>query len=314
MQCKNSETLKRSICVRGRYAPMHLDMFSQLVGQDSKITRSTKVRGPNQGVPEMKSVPLFCLVLAATLAARISPCWAQADLTLPGGATGSNVFCLQAGELSSGAFATTFFQTGGSNWEERSGGDTFKLEESSRDALMVELEDPTRSISLQMDFVAKLIREKPSNGKTWSDRNVILNATDKAASGDCVAYAKRRTASSKMPESSKGGTTVQFITIAPSTDFMIDPGTELTATAGPPCPGFPGYFLCPNKFNCAPAGGVCCPGAGACSAGTFCDLFIANNCIVPGNPRFCPGTGNIQTGISLHCPPGKVCIAGNLCN
>jgi hypothetical protein len=100
--------------------------------------------------------------------------------------------------------------------------------------------------------------------------------------------------------------------VPPKMLVIITPGTKYTAVQGPPCPGHPGFFLCPNKFACAPAGGVCC-GAGACNAGTYCDKFARNSCIGPGNPRFCAGSGNVQTGVALHCPIGKSCVGGNRC-
>jgi hypothetical protein len=104
----------------------------------------------------------------------------------------------------------------------------------------------------------------------------------------------------------------QALAILPKLLAALEGGTKLTATQGPPCPGHPGFFLCPNKFSCAPQGGVCCT-VGSCNAGTYCDKFVKNFCIGPGNPRFCAGTGNQKTGIALHCPPGKSCIAGPLC-
>ncbi len=263
----------------------------------------------------MTRMALFCVVLATAGAALTTQVRAQADLTVPGGATGEDVFCLQAGDLTSGAFVGTFLKTDKGGWEERTDEETFKLEEKNRDALMVELLDPDRKTSFQFDFVAKTIKDKSSkSGSAWTDRNVILNATDEAGSADCVAYATQDEDTGSSAGDAGPGTVVQYITIAPRTKFDIKPGTELTATSGPPCPGNPGFFLCPNKFNCAPVGGVCCPGAGTCNAGTFCDLFVKKNCIVPGNPRFCPGSGNVKTGLSLHCPPGKSCGNGNMCN
>jgi len=259
----------------------------------------------------------LCLLLLAALPAVMPlPVMAQTELTVLGGATGADVFCLQAGNPTTGTFVGTFLQTGPGAWEERSKAGTFKFEEKNRDDLMVELSDADRSTSFQFNFVARMVKDKSSKSKTatWTDRNVILNATDKATSDDCVAYATRSKDDDKSAGDPGPGTVVQYITIAPRTRLDIKPGTNLTATSGPPCPGNPGFFLCPNKFNCAPAGGVCCPGAGTCNAGTFCDLFVAKNCIVPGNPRFCPGTGNVKTGISLHCPPGKSCGNGNMCN
>jgi hypothetical protein len=93
---------------------------------------------------------------------------------------------------------------------------------------------------------------------------------------------------------------------------VIQPGTQFTATQGPACPGHPGFFLCPNKFSCAPLGGVCCT-VGGCGPGMFCDKFVRNHCIGAGNPRFCAGSGDQKSGIALHCPIGKTC-SGNLCS
>ena len=101
--------------------------------------------------------------------------------------------------------------------------------------------------------------------------------------------------------------------VPPGTKLDIPPGTQFTGVQGPPCPGQPGMFLCPNKFSCAPIGGVCCPGANSCNPGLFCDAFVQGACIAPGDARFCPGTGNRVTGTSLHCAPGLACIGGNQC-
>jgi hypothetical protein len=267
----------------------------------------------------MTRMALFTLLLGAAWGGLASHASAQVDVTLPGGATGEDVYCIQAGDLTTGAFIETFLQTGKGKWEQRSETDTFKLEETSRDALMVELLDPDRKTSFQFNFVDRNIKDKSQKSKDWIDRSFMLSASAKELADDCIAFSKPRDKAAGGSGSGGGkdsgpGTVVQYITIAPKTKLDIKPGTQLTATNGPPCPGNPGFFLCPNKFSCAPAGGVCCPGAGTCSAGTFCDLFVKGNCIVPGNPRFCPGSGNIKTGLSLHCPPGKSCGAGNLCN
>jgi hypothetical protein len=104
-----------------------------------------------------------------------------------------------------------------------------------------------------------------------------------------------------------------MVFIAPKTPLNVPPGTKFDAVTGPPCPGHPGFFVCPNKFSCAPIGGVCCSGAHACNAGLFCDHFIAGNCIRPGDPRFCPGTGDVATGIAVHCRPGLSCGPNNVC-
>jgi hypothetical protein len=267
----------------------------------------------------MKRRLLPLALLAAAFTVHATAGRAQTDLTVPGGATGANVFCLQAGDINSGAFVGTFLQTSPGAWEEHLKAGTFKLTERKRDDLMVELFDDSRSASVQFDFVNKTVKYKPSNSREASgkDRYYILNATDKAASEDCVSLASAGGASDKAAGAGggaggPGNTPVQMITIAPKTLIVIAPGTQLTATAGPPCPANPGFFLCPNKFSCAPLGGVCCP-VGSCNAGTFCDRFNSANCIVPGNPRFCAGTQNLRTGISLHCKPGRTCIAGNRC-
>jgi hypothetical protein len=263
-------------------------------------------------------------LLAAAFSLQATAGMAQ-DITVPGGATGANVFCIQAGDLTSGAFVGTFLQTGTGAWEERLKAGTFKLDEKKRDDLTVELYDNTRSASVQFDFVNKTIKYKPANPReNWRDRYYILNATDKPASTDCASLASLGGASNQAGGGggSKGGqgggsgrapsNPVQMMTVPPKTVLVIPPGTEFTALAGPPCPNQPGFFLCPNKFTCAPIGGVCCP-VGSCNAGTFCDFFIGGNCIVPGDPRFCPGTGNNLTGFSLHCDVGLTCVANNLC-
>ena len=61
---------------------------------------------------------LLALGLLAVIAAQ-STAIAQTDTTVPGGATGANVFCLQAGDMTSGAFVGSFLQTGQNAWEER---------------------------------------------------------------------------------------------------------------------------------------------------------------------------------------------------
>ena len=261
-------------------------------------------------------------LLAAALAVQTKAGMAQTDISVPGGATGANVFCLQAGDLNSGAFVGTYLQTGSGAWEERLKAGTFKLAERKRDDLTVELYDNTRSATVQFDFVNKTIKYKAASPTAnWQDRYYILNATDKAASTDCASLASLNGApGGGASKGGQGGSSgrptpnpMQMITIAPKTALAIPPGTEFTAVQGPACPNHPGFFLCPNKFTCAPIGGVCCPGAGSCNAGTFCDAFIVGNCIVPGDPRFCPGTGDVATGTSLHCDVGLTCIGGNLC-
>ena len=64
----------------------------------------------------MKSIVLFLMALATAGAVQTIPAMAQADLTVPGGATGADVFCLQAGDLTSGAFVGTFLKTDSGGW------------------------------------------------------------------------------------------------------------------------------------------------------------------------------------------------------
>jgi hypothetical protein len=124
-----------------------------------------------------------------------APAVAQTELTVLGGATGADVFCIQAGSPTTGAFTGTFLQTGKGVWEKRLKDGTVKFDEKSRDDLMVELFDSSHSASVQIDFVTKSIREKSSqSADTWTDGFVILNATNKAKSDDCVAAAARSAA------------------------------------------------------------------------------------------------------------------------
>lgn len=235
---------------------------------------------------------------------------AQVDLTvpIPGGATASTVFCLQAGELSSGGFTTTFSQVGTKTWEERAflKNDKFRFEETRRDDLMLELSDKSRGKQIIFDFTDKKVKEVLS-GIPGKDLFHILSATDNAASSECVALAARSGAPRPAAGGGGGGTSIVNVFVRPGTSLDIPPGSLLTATSGPPCPGNPGFFLCPNRFTCAPVGGVCCPGVGACNAGSFCDKFINAACIGTGSLRFCAGSGNPVTGKSLHCAPGKKC-------
>jgi hypothetical protein len=273
---------------------------------------------------------------------------AQTDTSVPGGATGANVYCLQAGDLTSGTFVGTFLQTGPGAWEERLRAGVFKLEERKRDDLMVELFDGQRSATVQFDFVNKTIKYKPANSTAASgtDRYHMLNATDQPSSEDCVSVASAGGPGDQAGAGGGGGSgpgagggggpggrggpggggggggggasgpgmsPVQTTSVPPRTIIVIPPGTQLTHVQGPPCPGNPGFFLCPNRFTCAPLGGVCCKGAHSCNGGTFCDVFVRGACIGPGSPRFCPGSGNVRAGMGLHCPVGKTCIGGNRC-
>ncbi len=270
-------------------------------------------------------------LLGAVFGAPSTAAMAQQQ-DIPGGATAKTVYCLQAGDLKSGAFVGTYLQTATGGWEERLKAGTFKLAERNRDDLIVELVDSGRSATVQFDFVNRTVKYKAGSG-SWTDRYYILNATDKAGSTDCAALANMSAAANEASPSggaggprgggggggggARGGGSpahpVNVFVVPPRTRLDIPPGTQFTATSGPPCPGAPGMFLCPNKFTCAPIGAVCCQGAGSCGPGLFCDLFVAGACIAPGDSRFCPGTGNTVAGTSLHCAPGLTCISNSQC-
>jgi hypothetical protein len=257
-------------------------------------------------------------LVAAAFMAQSPAAKAQTDIAVPGGATGSNVACIQAGELSSGAFVGTFLETSPQVWEERLKAGTFKLQEKKRGDLMVDLSDDTRAASIQFDFVNKTIKYKSASSKDPSgkDRYYILNATDKAHSEDCASLAANNPAGGSGPGGGAGGpgSSPRVMTqVPPKMLIVIPPGTQFTATAGPPCPGNPGMFLCPNRFSCVPLGGVCCPGVGGCPAGQFCDRFVLGACIGSGNPRFCAGTDNLGDGTGMHCDVGLTCIGNNRC-
>jgi hypothetical protein len=288
----------------------------------------------------MKRGFLPLVLLAGMLTAQSTVASAQTDVTVPGGATGANVFCLQAGDINSGAFVGTYLETGPRTWEERLKAGTFKLEERKRDDVTVELFDEARGAVIQFDFLNRTVKYKPSSSrdKDGKDRYYILNATDKTGSKDCATLAAANSADAgggpggggngpgggggggKSPGGGGGAgrpaPNMVFVNVPPRTPFNLPPGTILRAVGGgTPCPGSPGFFLCPNGFSCAPLGGVCCPGAGACNAGSFCDMFVSNHCILPSDVRFCPGTGDQRTGLATHCAPGLACIgsANNPC-
>ena len=227
----------------------------------------------------MKLILLPVALLTGAVAMQTTPGIAQVEQTVPGGATGANVFCIQAGDLSGGAFVGTYLQTGAGTWEgrKREGG-AFKYEETGRDELRVELFDRPRSTSVQFDFVNKTIKVKSGNSDTWKDQYFILNATNEPASADCVDFASRGAAPAS-PRADGASPPVVMITVRRGTTILIPPGTQLTAVTGPPCPMQPGFFLCPNKFSCAPVGGVCCPGAGSAIRGspvTEIHIFVSD--------------------------------------
>src|SRR3984957_2515209 len=266
----------------------------------------------------MKRGFLPLALLAGMLTAQSTVASAQTDVTVPGGATGANVFCLQAGDINSGAFVGTYLETGPRIWEERLKAGTFKLEERKRDDLTVELFDESRAAVIQFDFVNRTVKYKPSSSrdKDGKDRYYILNATDKTGSKDCATLAAANSADAagaggggngpgggggKSPGGGGGGggagrpaPNMVFVNVPPRTPFNLPPGTILRAVGGAtPCPGSPGF----------------------CNAGSFCDMFVSNHCILPSDVRFCPGTGDQRTGLATHCAPGLACIgsANNPC-
>ena len=297
---------------------------------------------------------LTSVLFVAVLAAQSIAAMAQTEISVPGGATGSNVFCIQAGDIGNGAYVGTFLQTGPGTWEERVKAGAFKLQETKRTDLAVDLSDAARSAAITFDFVNKTIKYKAASSKdpNGRERYYILNATDKEHSTDCASLAEANAGGNGPgggggggPGGGGGGTggggggpggggggpggggggfgpgfgpgvgpgsfPEDMTQVPPGMQIVIPPGTEFTAVTGPPCPGNPGMFLCPNRFSCAPIGGVCCPGVGTCGPGRFCDHWIRGNCIGPGNPRFCAATGD--PGIAVHCAPGKTCAGSNFC-
>ena len=133
---------------------------------------------------------LVVVVFTASLVAHAGPGISQTDLTISGGASGANVHCLQAGSLKSGVFTATFHKANDGSWTETSKSGTVKFEEKARDDLIVELLAKSGKFTVQFDFVNQVIRERlTSTTARWVDRYVMLNATDEAASGDCVSSA-----------------------------------------------------------------------------------------------------------------------------
>jgi hypothetical protein len=302
--------------------PTRIDTPSLAFGESARLgvtggTRLLRFLGPASFM-RLKMMRSFVVLVLAAIALAVQATAGTAQLDplnpVPGGATGANVFCLQAGDLNTGAFVRMFLQTGTGAWEEREFPKfgAVKLEEKKRDEVTVELFDAASSSSIQFDFVRKRVkvtRENPADNN-WTDAYHILSATDKEGSADCISLAARSAppaAGAAAVPPRTGASPVLMITIRLGAKVVIPPGTKLTATSGPPCPAQPGFFLCPNKFSCAPDGGVCCPGAGSCGPGGFCDRFIPNSCIGPADPSFCQGTGNPLTGVSLHCAPGIAC-------
>ena len=262
----------------------------------------------------MKRTLLASALVAATFPVQATPGIAQTDLTMLGGATGATVYCIQAGDLTNGLFVGTYYQTGVGAWEVHTKGGAFKLQETKREELAVNL-DGSRSLPVQFDFVSKTIKYSDSNPPQWKDRYIILSAVDKAGSKDCVELASLPGAPGGPPLPAGANVKlIQFIGIPPKSAFSIPAGTKITAMTGPPCPasvGAPaGSMLSPSGKECHPPGSVACPasrGGGFCSAGQFCDAF-SFACIAAGDPRLCPiQPSAFETGQNLHCALGETC-------
>ena len=81
----------------------------------------------------MKLIVLPIALLTGAFAMQTSG-MAQVQQAVPGGATGANVFCIQAGDLTSGSFVATYLRRGAGTWEERNQeGGAFNYEEKGRD-------------------------------------------------------------------------------------------------------------------------------------------------------------------------------------
>src|SRR5665213_292107 len=100
----------------------------------------------------MKRGLLPLALLAGMLTAQSTVASAQTDISVPGGATGRNVACLQAGDINSGAFVGTYLETAPHTWEERLKAGTFKLQERKRDDVMVELFDDSRAAVIPVSY------------------------------------------------------------------------------------------------------------------------------------------------------------------
>ena len=259
---------------------------------------------------------IFWLPLALIFGSSASVAQVDPSNPVPGGATAATVVCLQVGDLNSGAFVGTYLQGANGSWERKAflKQEVTKFVEMKRDDISVQLFDSVQNLTVKFDFESKRTKfVRSADPDNWKDLAHILNASDKDGSADCAALALRSGAPGPAAGSGGGSKSpIINVFIRPGSKLEVPPGTRLTAISGPPCPGNPGFFLCPNKFTCAPDGGVCCPGAGACGGGTFCDRFINAACIGAGDVRFCKGSGNPVTGVSLHCEPGKQCVA-DLC-
>ena len=63
----------------------------------------------------MKLIVLPIALLTGAFAMQTSG-MAQVQQAVPGGATGANVFCIQAGDLTSGSFVATYLRRGAGTW------------------------------------------------------------------------------------------------------------------------------------------------------------------------------------------------------
>ena len=64
----------------------------------------------------MKLIVLPIALLTGAFAMQTTRGMAQVQQPVPGGATGANVFCIQAGDLTSGSFVATYLRRGAGTW------------------------------------------------------------------------------------------------------------------------------------------------------------------------------------------------------
>ena len=151
----------------------------------------------------MKLIVLPIALLTGAFAMQTTRGMAQVQQPVPGGATGANVFCIQAGDLTSGSFVATYLRRGAGTWEERNQeGGAFKYEEKGRDEQAVELFDSGRSTSILFDFANKTItgmsnadfaKPLPKLGPQANEGDVvyILVADAHEHLGQLIAYARQ---------------------------------------------------------------------------------------------------------------------------
>lgn len=261
------------------------------------------------------ALAFFC----SSLVIQVGASSAQTNLTMLGGATGADVYCLQVGDLNTGVFVGTYFQTGTGTWDAVSKFGAAQYQERKRDPLVTEIyRNATGGMpaaTVQFDFVSKTVKSSSAAPSGWEDRFIILSGTNQATSKDCLDMATAPGAPGGPPIPPGSGAAAQSIVFPPKTIVIVAPGTEITAFAGPPCPtgfGKPGDMLCPGKKACHPPGTFCMPAGGFCPQGTFGEPPFGFTCVSMSDPRMCPTTSDaMKTGIASLCAPGLRCAGPN---